>query len=650
MYRLQHTRGASRLGYTRRTISRPRRLARALLALGLLVLIVPAGAQAATLTVTRTDDPAKATCTPASCSLRAAVAQADTDGANDTIVLPAGSYQLTGAAGGALSIDASMTIAGAGARSTTILPAPTDQLFRVEGGSVALDDLTLTGSTASTSGGVVEVTGSAGLTLLRDTLSNNDVLISSNWSGGAIYDGSTGQLLIESSTFSDNTGYNGGAIETGAPTTIVNSTFTGNHAGSPIYNGDAGAIEALSTLKLTNDTIVGNECFNGSGCGGGVSVSTAAVADTIIAENKSNEGTLTNCDGTLTITGPDLEDGTECGFTTGGSKQAKPKLGPLADNGGPTETMLPESGSPAIDAGTNATCATHDQRGGVRPAPGGGPCDIGAVEVNSLADLAITGSVSTTSVLAGGAVLYTLRVTDNGPDPALDTTVQNLLPAGATLAGAITSVGSCSGATELTCALGTLKSGASATIDVSAKLTDEGIATDVANVSAPATDPTPANNQTTLTATVFALSPPPLPPAPTLTAVSETHATWRAGAQLATLSRAKRKAPPVGTTFAFTLNTPAHVSLAFTQSVAGRRAQGKCVAQTPKNRRLRACRHTVTSGTLALTGHGGANKVAFQGRISRSQKLRPGRYTVLITATNTAGRSATRALSFTIVR
>jgi hypothetical protein len=43
--------------------------------------------------------------------------------------------------------------------------------------------------------------------------------------------------------------------------------------------------------------------------------------------------------------------------------------------------------------------------------------------------------------------------------------------------------------------------------------------------------------------------------------------------------------------------------------------------------------------------------VAFQGRISPVEKLEPGRYTLVITATNSAGvRSAPKSLSFTIVK
>jgi len=64
---------------------------------------------------------------------------------------------------------------------------------------------------------------------------------------------------------------------------------------------------------------------------------------------------------------------------------ADPLLGSLQNNGGPTLTMLPGAGSPAIDAG--ATALTTDQRGEARPV-GGGP-DIGAVEVQALPSLAI---------------------------------------------------------------------------------------------------------------------------------------------------------------------------------------------------------------------------------------------------------------------
>ena len=40
-----------------------------------------------------------------------------------------------------------------------------------------------------------------------------------------------------------------------------------------------------------------------------------------------------------------------------------PMLGPLADNGGPTETMAIGAGSPAIGLAIEATATKYDQRG-----------------------------------------------------------------------------------------------------------------------------------------------------------------------------------------------------------------------------------------------------------------------------------------------
>jgi DNA-binding beta-propeller fold protein YncE len=148
--------------------------------------------------------------------------------------------------------------------------------------------------------------------------------------------------------------------------------------------------------------------------------------------------------------------------------------------------------------------------------------------------------------------------------------------------------------------------------------------------------------------------PPPAPPpppglAPRVTHVSQSHSTWRVGGKLATFAK-RAKRPPVGTTFSFVLDQRARVSLAFVQKLNGREVRGRCVAPTRANQHKHACARQVAAATLSVAGHNATNRVAFEGRVSRAKTLKPGRYTLLITATNAAGqRSAPRSLSFTIM-
>ena len=139
------------------------------------------------------------------------------------------------------------------------------------------------------------------------------------------------------------------------------------------------------------------------------------------------------------------------------------------------------------------------------------------------------------------------------------------------------------------------------------------------------------------------------PPKPVVSGARQSSSRWRKGNGLARISRAGKV--PVGTTFTFSLNEQAAVRFTFTTRLPGRRVGRKCVAQTRSNRHRKACTRTVGAGVLPFTGHLGSNSVRFQGRVSSSRRLRPGTYTLTITATNTAGvKSAPVALRFTIVR
>jgi hypothetical protein len=141
-------------------------------------------------------------------------------------------------------------------------------------------------------------------------------------------------------------------------------------------------------------------------------------------------------------------------------------------------------------------------------------------------------------------------------------------------------------------------------------------------------------------------SPPTLTTPPSFTGVAQSHRRWRVGGKLASFASARK--PPVGTTFQFTLNQAATVRFAFAQLLPGRQVNGKCVAQTTRNRNHKACTRSVPSGSLSFSAGAGPHKLAFQGRLGRT-KLKPGTYALTITATNAAGQRATTTLAFTIV-
>jgi alpha-tubulin suppressor-like RCC1 family protein len=138
-------------------------------------------------------------------------------------------------------------------------------------------------------------------------------------------------------------------------------------------------------------------------------------------------------------------------------------------------------------------------------------------------------------------------------------------------------------------------------------------------------------------------------PTPVVSAVHESHSKWREGDKHATIA-AKSKLP-VGTTFSFSLNVTAKVTFTFTQTVPGRKVKGACVAASNRNRSMHKCTRAITAGTLSFNGHEAANRVSFQGRLSGSHRLAPGKYTLVITAKAPTGpKSAPKHLTFTIGR
>jgi len=137
-------------------------------------------------------------------------------------------------------------------------------------------------------------------------------------------------------------------------------------------------------------------------------------------------------------------------------------------------------------------------------------------------------------------------------------------------------------------------------------------------------------------------------PKPTILSLSQSRSRWREGGHLASLAR--KHSLPVGTVFSFALNTPATVTFAFTKPASGRRVGKRCVALTHGNRHKPKCTRTVLKGSIVLPAHTGARTLSFQGRVSASNRLAPGTYTLRLTAANPAGVSPARTLTFTIGR
>jgi hypothetical protein len=133
---------------------------------------------------------------------------------------------------------------------------------------------------------------------------------------------------------------------------------------------------------------------------------------------------------------------------------------------------------------------------------------------------------------------------------------------------------------------------------------------------------------------------------PSISSLKQSAPTWREGSGLAHVS-ARRK-PPVGTTFSFDLNEPATVTFMFTQQATGREASGKCVARTNHNAHKPHCSLIRVEGKLHFSAHRGTNHVLFQGRVSRTQRLKPGHYALVVIATANGKTSRPSTLNFTI--
>ena len=138
-------------------------------------------------------------------------------------------------------------------------------------------------------------------------------------------------------------------------------------------------------------------------------------------------------------------------------------------------------------------------------------------------------------------------------------------------------------------------------------------------------------------------------PLPRVRALRVRPRIWHAGSRRVRVARKRRR--PVGTRISFSLNRRARVRLRFFAVRRGRRVHGRCRPPTPRNRHARRCRRLRPAGRISFAGHKGRNRVRFQGRISKTKRLRPGRYRLTVTAIDrTVAKRSSRSATFRIVR
>ena len=419
-------------------------------------------------TVTKTDDTFDAICDD-DCSIREAVFEASP---GDDIVVPAGTYTLT--LGAQITIDKDLSLTGAGA-DVTIIEAATEadvashRVFSIlSGNSVAISGVTIQhGNTGNSGGGILNdgilnvadstLTGNSasGGGIYNDkgmlTLTNASIVGNSASNGGGGIYNNGGTLSLSYSDVRDNSANStGGGLFSSGTAELTYTVISGNSSG----NNGGGIQHVGSTLTIINST-VGN---NSSSLGGGIlsNVGHMTLISSTISDNSAgpNGGGIRN-DGTGDLintiiarneatSGPDCSGRSSsfnslehnfighlggCSFSPEPSDitgtidvPLDPKLGPLQDNGGPTETHALLKGSFAIDNGDNVACPATDQRG--VPRIQGAACDIGAFELESSANLPPVAENDSYSVHQG-STLDTISdsfpgVLDNDKDPEGD--------------------------------------------------------------------------------------------------------------------------------------------------------------------------------------------------------------------------------------
>jgi len=271
----------------------------------------------------------------------------------------------------AISIDQPLTVEGPIPQGITVSGGLKHFVFSVNGSSVTIRNLSIVNGRGDYGG----LRGVGRLTLENTLVANNEGTLDG---GGIAFDGD--HLSLINSTVTGNVG--GGVVANASGVTIRNTTITGN---------SGGGLVAYRVGVVLRNSIIANNTDDGS---------SPPRTNCLMLEGAS-----------VTFIGLNVSNDASCG-TDPALLVADPKLGPLANNGGPTRTHALLLGSPAIDAGSLCT-ETIDQRYVTRDK--GLSCDVGAFEFESFAPLGLTVGPNVASNPKTGVVAVSGRVTCTVP-------------------------------------------------------------------------------------------------------------------------------------------------------------------------------------------------------------------------------------------
>jgi hypothetical protein len=323
--------------------------------------------------------------------------------------------------GGALANAGTMTVSNCTFSGNATEDAGGGAIYN--SGTLTISGSTLSGNAGAFFGGAIDNTGS--MTVSNSTLTGNSATL--DGSGGGIFNAGPAVnqpialLTLNDCTIAANRSAFGGGIDNAGTLNINSSTISGNSSGFP---GSAGGIANFATLTVRSSTITGNtggglqsaggianfavagsaatvmllnctiadntvssgpqtgsQLYSGQ-AGMATGQATIEIFDTIIAGNGNSPNLFADVGGSFISDGHNLSSDAGSGFLTspGDLTNTDPLLGPLQDNGGPTQTMALLPGSPAVAAGDPTNAPAYDQRGPGFPRIVDGTIDMGAFQ------------------------------------------------------------------------------------------------------------------------------------------------------------------------------------------------------------------------------------------------------------------------------